>query len=201
VTEIFVYAVGVMYTPGPVNLLGLNAGLNGQIRASIGFFVGVGLAMLILLLLFGFVGAEVVGGGNLLYVSAVGCLYIAYLAVKIAYSTVNFDADRQAAAELRFTNGLFMQLVNPKGTIATLPIATIQFPAAGIDGAALVFWSAVLAAMAVGAPGGYALVGELLGKRIYKPAVFRVFNLVMASLLLYVAASIAYDFVYLPLVG
>jgi threonine/homoserine/homoserine lactone efflux protein len=201
VTEIFVYAVGVMYTPGPVNLLGLNAGLNGQIRASIGFFVGVGLAMLILLLLFGFVGAEVVGGGNLRYVSAVGCLYIAYLAVKIAYSTVNFDAERQAAAELRFTNGLFMQLVNPKGTIATLPIATIQFPAASIDGTALVFWSAVLAAMAVGAPGGYALVGELLGKRIYRPAVFRVFNLVMASLLLYVAVSIAYDFVYLPLVG
>jgi threonine/homoserine/homoserine lactone efflux protein len=157
--------------------------------------------MLILLLLFGFVGAEVVGGGNLLYVSAVGCLYIAYLAVKIAYSTVNFDADRQGAAELRFTNGLFMQLVNPKGTIATLPIATIQFPAAGIDGAALVFWSAVLAAMAVGAPGGYALVGELLGKRIYRPAAFRVFNLVMASLLLYVAVSIAYDVVYLPLVG
>lgn len=200
-TEIFVYAVGVMYTPGPVNLLGLNAGLNGRIRASIGFFLGVGLAMLILLLLFGFVGAEVVGGGNLLYISVVGCLYIAYLAVKIAYSTVTFDADRQAAAELRFTNGLFMQLVNPKGTIATLPIATIQFPAASIDGASLVFWSAVLAAMAVGAPGGYALVGELLGKRIYKPAAFKVFNLVMASLLLYVAVSIAYDFVYLPLVG
>lgn len=200
-TEIFVYAVGVMYTPGPVNLLGLNAGLNGRVRASVGFFLGVGLAMLILLLLFGFVGAEVVGGGNLLYVSVVGCLYIAYLAVKIAYSTVNFDTGRQAAAELRFTNGLFMQLVNPKGTIATLPIATIQFPAASIDGAALVFWSAVLAAMAVGAPGGYALVGEGLGKRIYKPAAFRVFNLVMASLLLYVAVSIAYDFVYLPLVG
>ena len=27
---IIAYALGVMYTPGPVNLLGLNVGINGQ---------------------------------------------------------------------------------------------------------------------------------------------------------------------------
>lgn len=57
----------------------------------------------------------------------------------------------------------------------------------------------MLAALAVGAPGSYALAGELLGRRICNPAAFRVFNLVMALLLLYVAASIGYEFVYLPL--
>lgn len=55
--EIVAYALGVMYTPGPVNLLGLNAGLNGQARTSLGFFVGVGAAMLTLFLIFGWVGA------------------------------------------------------------------------------------------------------------------------------------------------
>lgn len=199
--EIFAYAIGVMYTPGPVNLLGLNAGLNGRGRASLGFFLGVGLAMLILLLLFGWLGAELVRGDVLVYVSALGCLYIAYLAAKIAYSTVNLDPEQDAVGTLGFRTGLAMQLVNPKGIVATLPIATIQFPAAGIDGAALTFWSAVLATLAVGAPGGYALVGELLGRRIYKPSLFKVFNLAMALLLIYVAVSIAWEFVYQPLAG
>lgn len=197
--EIFAYAIGVMYTPGPVNLLGLHAGLNGRCRASLGFFLGVGLAMLILLLMFGWLGAELVRGDTLVYVSTLGCLYIAYLALKIAYTTVNLDPERGTVDALGLRTGLMMQLVNPKGIVATLPIATIQFPAAGIGGVALVLWSVVLAAMAVGAPGSYALVGELMGRRIYRPALFRVFNVAMALLLLYVAVSIAYGFVFLPL--
>lgn len=153
--EIFAYAIGVMYTPGPVNLLGLHTGLNGRCRASLGFFLGVGLAMLILLLMFGWLGAELVRGDTLVYVSTLGCLYIAYLALKIAYTTVNLDPERGTVDALGFRTGLMMQLVNPKGIVATLPIATIQFPAAGIGGVALVLWSVILAALAVGAPGSY----------------------------------------------
>ncbi|GAB3681193.1 LysE family translocator [Salinisphaera aquimarina] len=198
---IFAYAIGVMYTPGPVNLLGLNTGLNGQFRASTGFFFGVGLAMLILLLAFGWAGAAWVRGDALVYISALGCLYIGYLALKIARASVTIDTKRQTARALRFRQGLVMQLLNPKGIVATLPIATIQFPGAGIHGAGLVLWSAVLALLAVGAPGSYSLVGDLLGRRIGDPKYFLWFNRAMAVLLLYVAAAIAYEHVYLPLVA
>ena len=54
--EIFIYAFSIIYTPGPVNLLSLNAGLKGHAMASARFCVGVGCAMLLLFLAFGYTG-------------------------------------------------------------------------------------------------------------------------------------------------
>lgn len=196
---VFAYAIGVMYTPGPVNLLGLNSGINGELRASLGFFVGVGTAMLILLLVFGWIGSAWVRGPGLVVISTVGSLYILYLAAKIAVTSIRLEIAGARAAGLSFRDGLVMQLLNPKGIIATLPIAAIQFPAAGVHGASLLAWSSVIAALAIGAPGSYCVVGHLVGRRIANPRVFRYFNIAMALLLVYVAATIAYQHIYLPL--
>ena len=46
--EIFLYAFSVMYSPGPVNFMALNAGLGGGFRRSLGSFAGVGCALLVL---------------------------------------------------------------------------------------------------------------------------------------------------------
>ncbi|WP_240618181.1 LysE family translocator [Halomonas heilongjiangensis] len=197
--EIVAYALGVMYTPGPVNLLGLNAGLNGQARTSLGFFLGVGLAMLVLFVVFGWAGAAWVRGDMLAVVGALGCGYILYLAIKIARSSIDLGAVRQAPRVLRLRDGLIMQLCNPKGMIATLPIATIQFPAAGIHGVSLLLWSLGLAVLAVGAPGSYALMGAVAGRRIENPRILTGFSLAMSVLLAGVSVSIGYEHVWLPL--
>lgn len=198
---IFAYAIGVMYTPGPINLLGLHSGVSGRLKETFGFFVGVGVAMLLLLLLFGWVGSRWVQGTGLMVISAVGALYILYLAVKIGGAGVNLDKSGLPGTALRFRDGLVMQLFNPKGTIATLPIAAIQFPAQGIHGVSLLMWSSVIAVMAIGAPSSYCLMGQLLGRRINNPRVFRYFNAVMALLLVYVALNIAYKHVLQPLIA
>lgn len=201
--EIVAYAIGVMYTPGPVNLLALNAGVNGQCRSSAGFCVGVGTAMLVLFLLFGWLGASLVSGKGLIAVSILGCGFILYLAMKILRATVDAEADTggEGGPVLRFHQGLGMQLLNPKGIVATLPIATIQFPGAGIEGMNLVFWSIVLSILAIGAPGSYALAGALVGRQVRTPTFFRWFNRVMAGLLIYVALTIGYDYIVVPLLG
>lgn len=197
--EIFAYAIGVMYTPGPVNLLGLNTGMNGHFKASAGFYFGVGSAMLCLFLLFGWLGSTLVGDRELMVISVLGCSYITYLAVKILRATVHVDTHGARERPLRYRDGLIMQLLNPKGVVATLPIATIQFPGAGIHGPALVFWSLVLTVLAIGAPGSYSLAGKLLGQRITHPAFFKWFNRTMALLLIYVAGAIGYEFVFKPM--
>lgn len=196
---IVAYALGVMYTPGPVNLLGLNAGLNGQARSSLGFYLGVGTAMLILFLGFGWAGAAWVQGDMLVVIGTLGCSYILYLAVRIARASIDLDAMQQASRMLRFRDGLVMQLLNPKGMVATLPIATIQFPAEHIHGIGLVVWSLGLALLAVGAPASYAMIGGLVGRRIENPHLFKGFNLAMAALLVGVSISIGYEHVWLPL--
>lgn len=197
--EIVAYALGVMYTPGPVNLLGLNAGLHGQAKASLGFYLGVGLAMFLLFVMFGLAGAAWVRGDMLAVVGALGSGYIFYLGIKIARSSIDLGAVRQAPRVMRFGDGLVMQLCNPKGIVATLPIATIQFPAVGIHGISLIVWSLGLAVLAVGAPGSYALIGAMLGKRVENPVILKGFSLSMSVLLVGVSLSIGYEHVWLPL--
>ncbi|MCV6591001.1 MAG: hypothetical protein OIF57_18565 [Marinobacterium sp.] len=58
--EILLYAFGIMYTPGPVNLLSLNGGINGHAVQGWRFCIGVGCAMWLLFLLFGYTGAWLV---------------------------------------------------------------------------------------------------------------------------------------------
>lgn len=58
--EIFAYAIGIMYTPGPINLLGLHSGLNNKATQHLGFFIGVGSAMFTLFVFLAFVGLQVI---------------------------------------------------------------------------------------------------------------------------------------------
>lgn len=196
---IVAYALGVMYTPGPVNLLGLNVGINGQARKSVGFCLGVGTAMLAYLLVLGWAGAAWIDDDALVVVSALGCSYIIYLACKIARSSADFSRPAHAPRLVSYRDGLVMQLLNPKAIVATLPITTLQFPAAGIEGASLVAWAFGLALMAAGAPGSYIAIGSAVGSRVKSPAIVKGFNRLMAGLLVAVALSIGVEHVWLPL--
>ncbi|MBT2785537.1 MULTISPECIES: LysE family transporter [unclassified Halomonas] len=196
---IVAYALGAMYSPGPVNLLGLNVGINGQAQKSLGFCLGVGTSMLIYLLLLGWVGTAWINDDAMIVVSALGCGYIVYLASKIARSSLDISTPDNAPRLVNYRDGLVMQLLNPKAIVATLPITTLQFPAAGIEGVSLVVWALGLAVLAAGAPGSYILIGSLVGQRIENANIVKRFNWVMAGLLVAVALSIGYEHVWVPL--
>ncbi|PJC86883.1 transporter [Vibrio sp. HA2012] len=191
--EILLYALGIMYTPGPVNFIGLNSGIQRQTREMLGFFAGVGIAMFILFSSLAKIGSIIISGALLHIISFVGCAYILYLAYKILKSSVNISKVGEQTHPLSFKEGLFIQLMNPKGMIAAMPVSTVQFPAAGITGWHIAFWSLGLAVLAFGAPFAYSVAGSLLGKRIKNPVYFRYFNLMMASLLFFVAVSMGYE--------
>ena len=196
---IVAYALGAMYSPGPVNLLGLNIGINGQARQSVGFCLGVGTAMLAYLLVLGWAGAAWIDDEALIVVSALGCAYIVYLASKIARSSVDISEPDNAPRLVSYRDGLVMQLLNPKAIVATLPITTLQFPAADIHGLSLVFWAFGLSLLAAGAPGSYIVIGSAVGSRIKSPAIVKGFNWLMAALLVAVALSIGVEHVWVPL--
>lgn len=199
--HIFAYALGIMYTPGPVNILAFSQGLGGYAPQIRGFCAGVGCAMFALFVLLGYSGQMLVGPAVLPYISMAGCAYIALLGWKIwniRPQRADNGADATTPVHLSFRDGLFMQLLNPKAFIATLPIATIQFPAAQITGIGIAVFSAVLACMAFGAPTTYSLLGARLGKRLENASFMHRANKAMALLLFYVAVSMAYEQVYLP---
>ncbi|MGY2288743.1 LysE family translocator [Pseudomonas sp. SDO528_S397] len=182
--DIFLYAFSVMYSPGPVNFMALNAGLTGRFRQSIGFFTGVGCALLVLFVLFGYTGQALVSPRMLPYISLVGGLYTLFLAYQVYTATTVVPRAGEAPSPgalkaLTFWNGFLIQLLNPKGIMVVLPITSVMMPAAHISGISIAVVSTLLGVAGVGAPGVYSLLGALLGRRITQQAYFTLFNRLM----------------------
>ncbi|MFJ2362685.1 LysE family translocator [Pseudomonas sp. NPDC087697] len=197
--EIFLYAFSVMYSPGPVNFMALNAGLTGRFRRSLGFFVGVGCALLVLFILFGYTGEAIISQAALPYISLVGGIYTLYLAYQVytATTAVPGEANEQSAAPqqtLTFWNGFLIQLLNPKGIMVVLPITSVMLPASHITGASIAMVSALLAIAGGGAPGVYLLLGAILGRRITRESWFTVFNRLMGLALVVCAYFMFHEF-------
>ncbi|MCG6507796.1 transporter, partial [Vibrio parahaemolyticus] len=115
------------------------------------------------------------------------------LAIKIFRSQVNQNntgEDKNSEVRvLTFRDGLMMQLLNPKGITVALPVATVQFPAAGIAGVSLFAWCVGLAVFAFGAPWSGGGGGGLLGNNIRQASYLSVINKLMALFLMFVAVS------------
>jgi len=197
--NIIVFSIGVMYTPGPVNLLSFNNGLRNRLTALIPFSLGVSTALCVWFMLVGYAGSTLADQGMQPYLGVLGCGFILYLAWKVFTSSVNLEGLPVPSTSLTYRDGLLMQLLNPKSFMVVLPVATVQFPAAGITDVQIAVWSAVLSLLGFGAPMVYAMAGMAVGRRVTKPAVLRGFNLFMGLLLLFVAFDIAYHHVILPL--
>ena len=157
--EILLFSLTIMYTPGPVNLLTLLAGVKGEGWRTLLFCLGVGVAMCLLFLLIGYLGEAVVSPHLQQVVGVLGGVYLLYLAVKILRSHPTADVEEERPSELTFMNGLVMQLSNPKALIVILPVVTIQFPDANIVGPSIALWSVLLSTLAAGAPTTYWLLG------------------------------------------
>jgi len=197
---IITYAFGIMYTPGPINLLSVHSGIHGKFSSNVGFFIGVSCAMFISFITLGFLGNTFINLSYLPYISLLGCCYIIYVAWKLMKVKVRVKASLGEHSTLSVWDGFFMQLLNPKGLLATLPIATIQFPAENIQGTDIVIWSIGLSILAFGAPLSYSLIGGVIGKKLNNPIYFQTFNVFMSILLVSVAVNISYEYVYLKLI-
>lgn len=195
--EIILYAFSVMYSPGPVNFMGLHAGLIGRFKQTIFFFIGVGAAIWVLFIIFGLLGSAFISSSILPYISLIGAVYILYLAYKMITLPVHINEDetqQTSKVNLTFFNGFFTQLLNPKGILAVLPITTVMFPAAKITGMNMFIISTAIAIGGIFAPALYALIGEVVGKKITNKKIFQYFNQAMGGMLVIVAAIMVHDF-------
>jgi len=198
---IVLFCFGVMYTPGPVNILSLNCGMQRKTSRHVPFCLGVGTALAFYFALVGYVGTAIVGSGVLPLIAGLGSCFILYLGWKVVTSDVDLARSEKSVGALDYKDGLLMQLLNPKAFMVVLPVATIQFPAAGIEGPAVVGWALALGALAVGAPLSYAAIGALLSKRVKRYRYFKYLNYVMGAMLFLVAGDMAYEQVYLVIAG
>jgi threonine/homoserine/homoserine lactone efflux protein len=198
--QMLLYGIGIMYTPGPVNIMGLTLGLNKKFKKSIGFFTGVGIAMFILFFVYGYTGEKFIKKDYLIYTSIIGGIYIFYLAIKVFKEDVSID-EKLKKNSLTSKDGFIMQIINPKASLAALPIATINFPANNINGIKIMIMSVMFGLLVIGAPSIYCLLGQFFSDLIKQKKILLIFNKIMGVILLYVAFSIFKDHVYDVIIG
>ena len=196
-TALLFYAISVMWTPGPVNTIMLNIGMKQGAKKTLPFLAGVFVAMALLVIIYGFIGKSIAVYVSTItfYMSIIGACYMLYLAYKLLFSIVNLKGE--ASFEMKFQQGFWMQLLNPKGTLCALPIATIYLPALQPS-----WLMIILIALIVSAVGGvgvftfYALTGSLFKQLVKKPIIFQIVNYVMATILVYLAFILLYEHVF-----
>lgn len=192
--EIFLYTLSVMYSPGPVNFMGLNAGLTGQFKKTIYFFMGVGSAMLMLFMIFGYIGAAIIPQNALHYIALFGALYTFYLSYQMLKTDIDISDETTEVQTLSFWNGFWIQALNPKGILVILPVTTIMYPTAHITGIQIFLVSLLISMGAAGAPCLYSWAGGVLGKKIKNKIWFNRINKVMGMMLIISGIFMLYDF-------
>ncbi|WP_336166422.1 LysE family translocator [Acinetobacter sp. 161(2023)] len=192
--EIFFYTLSVMYSPGPVNFMGLNAGLTGQFKRTIYFFMGVGCAMLMLFMIFGYIGAATIPQKALHYIALLGACYTFYLAFQMLKADIEINYETAEVQALSFWNGFGIQALNPKGILVILPVTTIMYPTAHITGIQIFLVSLLISIGAAGAPCLYSWAGAVLGKKIKNKIWFNRLNKTMAMMLIISGIFMLYDF-------
>ena len=169
-------------TPGPNNMMLMASGANFGFRRTIPHMLGVGL---------GFVAMVVLVGAGLTHVfdaypvsytvlQAVSVAYLLYLAWKIATAAPLADTARRGTP-ITFVQAALFQWVNPKAWAMALTAISVYAPSQSPG--AIVLVAAVFGAVNLPTVTSWTVLGQQMRRFLTNPTRLRVFNVVMAVLL------------------
>jgi threonine/homoserine/homoserine lactone efflux protein len=191
------YAFVMSITPGPNNLMLLASGVNFGFRRTIPHMLGVLCGYIVLLLLVGLGIGQLLRANPQIYTGLkyASIAYMAWLAWKIARSgPVNSGSPDNAGEPLTFMHAALFQWLNPKGWAGALT-ATTMFTLPDNFLPSLLIVAAVFAAANVPSATTWTVFGIALRGVLEAPRSVRVFNILMAALLMASIVPIAWDLV------
>ena len=187
VGPIAAFAFVTAATPGPNNVIALSSGVTHGFRKTIPFIGGISIGFPVMQF------AVALGLGGVLAalpwayptIQVLGVLYLLWLAWQIASSTsIGLDGDGTGSGKpLTFLQSCLFQWVNPKAWIVAVGGIATYIPADRFWPAVALFTS-TFAIMAWPAAGIWATFGVVLGRWLGTPRRVRIFNLIMAGLLI-----------------
>lgn len=182
------FAFVTSITPGPNNLLLLSSGATFGVRRTVPHVLGVGVGFALMILLVGVGLARLFEAWPPLHLvlKVAGVLYLLWLAWKIATSPAP-AADAEARRRpLTFLQGMLFQWVNPKGLSMAVGAVALFAPAGDLR--SLMAVSAVFSVINLNSMAVWVLAGQALRVWLSSTTRLRLFNFGMAALLV---ASIA----------
>ncbi|TRN55655.1 LysE family translocator [Pseudomonas syringae] len=178
------FAFVTSITPGPNNMMLLASGVNFGFSRTLPHMLGISVGFFVLVLAVGFGLGSVFKAWPVLYtiLRYVGAAYLLYLAWKIATSGPASDNVDSQGKPLSFMSAALFQWVNPKAWIMAIGAISTYTPMQGYFYNVLVI-SAVFALINLPSMGVWAGFGSLLRNVLRDPLGLRIFNGVMAALL------------------
>ncbi|MEQ9258592.1 MAG: LysE family translocator [Roseovarius sp.] len=181
-TALVTFAFVTVMTPGPNNLMLMASGANFGFRRTVPHMLGIGLGFPSMVFLVGVGVMQVFDlwpfSYTILKVLSVG--YLLYLAWKIA----NAAPPKEAQAEgkpLTFVQSAAFQWVNPKAW--SMALSAITLYAASRDLSAVLWVAGIYVAVSMVSTTTWTVVGQQMRRLLKNPARLRVFNWLMAALL------------------
>ncbi|NHB58424.1 LysE family translocator [Acinetobacter sp. 194] len=191
-----IYSFVTSITPGPNNIMLAASGVNFGFKRSIPHILGIGIGFGFMVSVVGFGFGALISSNIVLYESLkiTGITYLLYLAYKIYHST-SVDTTSGKTKPLTFLQAAMFQWVNPKAWIMAMGAVTTY-----LSSQSELYWYLIIGVIygAIGIPstGVWALVGEKLQKYIHDQKKLKMFNAVMALLLVLSVIQPLIDFLF-----
>ena len=183
---VLVFSIVMGFTPGPNNVMLASSGATHGIRRTWPHLMGVALGFPAMILMIGLGLASILLASSRLQLGMkiVSCLYLLWLAFQIGRSS-SVSGNAAKGRPLTFLQAAAFQWVNPKAWL--IAVGAISAYTAGV-GAHLYLQVAIIAAMSVAVSFSssltWAACGAAIGRWLRAPLALRLFNLLMAALLL-----------------
>lgn len=190
IISMLIYAVVASFTPGPNNIMALFFSQNLNFKSSFRFSIGVGLGFLFLLLISSIFNTTLhaVFPKIELLMKVFAFIYLLYLAFKISMSSIYGTKQTFSHKLSGLKSGVMLQFINPKGIIYALTVTSTFITPFSTDWQKQLPFIILLAIIGFLGTLSWGVLGSLFKSFISTHE--RIFNFVMAGLLVYVAIDI-----------
>lgn len=181
------FALASSISPGPVNIVALSAGAQFGLRSAMRHVSGATIGFTLLLLLIGLGLNELLDHWSWLTesIKLAGVAFLLYMAFRLAVDDGCLNADKPAL-QPTMLYGAAMQWLNPKAWLAS--VAGMGLFAAAGDAPSVWRFAAIYFVICYASLACWAYAGTFLRHFLNEPARVRLFNRLMAALLVACAA-------------
>lgn len=180
-----VFAAAALFTPGPNNIMLMASGLNYGLRRTLPHVAGVTIGFSFLVAVIGLGLGAVFAAYPVLHtiLKYAGAAYLTYLAIMIAMSGPADTGDGGEGRPMTFLGAALFQWVNVKGWVIAVGAITTYATIAAYP-LNIATLSVLLFMVGLSSSLTWVLLGTSLQPLVKSPRAVRIFNIVMAGLLL-----------------
>lgn len=183
VSGLMLFALASSITPGPNNLMLMASGVNFGFRLTLPHMFGVTFGFVFMAILVGIGITQIFEAFPVSYqiLKVLSVTYMLYLAYKIATSSGSIEGKKAKSTPMTFVQAVLFQWVNPKAWTMALTAISVYAPDQtfySVAAVAVIFGAVNFPCIAC-----WATLGTKIKRLLKKPASLKIFNYLMASLL------------------